>query len=116
MGGGRNCAVCHVKSPANFCIIIIFLCFASLCIHQGPNSADYYQHIQRASHVIKGAAANLMCHPLRRAAANLEKSAAKAYSVQDKITDEVKQEVLQLFVEFCDAARAYNDFLDTIDV
>jgi HPt (histidine-containing phosphotransfer) domain-containing protein len=85
-------------------------------IHQGPDSIDYYQHIQRASHVIKGAAANLMCHQLRQAAANLEKSAAKAYNAQNKITDEAKQEVLQLFDEFCDAVRMYNDYLNTIGV
>jgi HPt (histidine-containing phosphotransfer) domain-containing protein len=85
-------------------------------IDQGPETAEYYQHIQRASHVIKGAAANLMCHQLRQAAASLEKSAAKAYNAQDKITEEIKEEVLQLFDQFCDAAQMYNDYLNTIGV
>ena len=92
--GGRGTAlVCHPKSSEfaqRFTLRLVCVHFplfytplplpCLMFMHQGPDSADYYQHIQRASHVIKGAAANLMCHQLRQAAANLEKSAAKAYN------------------------------------
>mmetsp|Transcript_15813 Transcript_15813/g.22603 ORF Transcript_15813/g.22603 Transcript_15813/m.22603 type:complete len:130 (+) Transcript_15813:93-482(+) len=83
---------------------------------KGPYTDTYYQHIQRASHVIKGAASNLMCHPLRQAAADLEKSAITAYNSREFITHQIREDVHRYFAQFCVAVEAYNDYLQMIGV
>lgn len=47
-------------------------------IIQSPQDAPYHR-IMRAAHVIKGAAANLMCGQLRQASYNLEQAASRAH-------------------------------------
>lgn len=66
--------------------------------------------------MIKGAASNLMCHPLRQAAADLEKSAITAYNSRESITPEIREDVQRYFNQFCDAVEAYNDYLQMIGV
>ena len=77
---------------------------------------DGYHRILRASHVIKGAAANLMCQQLRQTATDLEKSAAIAHSAADKITDDMKHDVEKCYEDLASAVEKYNEYLDSIDV
>mmetsp|Transcript_23886 Transcript_23886/g.35306 ORF Transcript_23886/g.35306 Transcript_23886/m.35306 type:complete len:121 (+) Transcript_23886:82-444(+) len=68
---------------------------------------DSYHRIMRASHVIKGAASNLMCEQLRTTAMNLETSA--------KSVDEFSV-IKEKFDKLKSATEAYCLYLESIGV
>mmetsp|Transcript_17507 Transcript_17507/g.26064 ORF Transcript_17507/g.26064 Transcript_17507/m.26064 type:complete len:136 (-) Transcript_17507:553-960(-) len=78
-----------------------------------PNDGTFHQ-IMRASHVIKGAASNLMCKQLRHFATQLEHAAAVGQdsSVDAAALDNVKHRFYVLTV----AMSNYRAFLDSIGV
>mmetsp|Transcript_11787 Transcript_11787/g.17860 ORF Transcript_11787/g.17860 Transcript_11787/m.17860 type:complete len:126 (-) Transcript_11787:237-614(-) len=70
--------------------------------------------IRSAAHVVKGAAANLMCEDLRSTSADLEQ-VAKHYT--DKpIDSEVKGVLESKYEKLKEATEKYKDFVKTIPV
>lgn len=69
----------------------------------------------RAAHVIKGAAANLMCGQLRQASFQLEQAAARAHEAQGREA-ELRPAVLGYFAEMQRAGQNYVAFLQSIGV
>ena len=67
----------------------------------------------RASHVIKGAASNLMCAQLRYCAMHLETAASAASSAG--VTGEDK-EVVEKFDELKVAVKNYHEYLESVGV
>lgn len=67
----------------------------------------------RASHVIKGAAANLMCEPMRVAALELELCAKAAASAADS---DPLQQVLARCQNLQQAVEVFAAFLQSIGV
>mmetsp|Transcript_18381 Transcript_18381/g.22065 ORF Transcript_18381/g.22065 Transcript_18381/m.22065 type:complete len:151 (-) Transcript_18381:168-620(-) len=98
------------------------------------SDGNTYHRIMRASHVIKGAASNLMCQQLRMAAMALEKNASAAHdtagssdkdgsdkSAEDKKEVELKMKeyaeiVTEKYEVLKKAVEAYHAFLETINV
>lgn len=75
----------------------------------------------RASHVIKGAASNLMCQQLREGATNVEQAAeeANALSLEDgnsEKLEEAAEKVKEKYAELMKAVENYHEFLVSVDV
>jgi HPt (histidine-containing phosphotransfer) domain-containing protein len=72
----------------------------------------------RASHVIKGAAANLMCGQLRQASYNLEQAASRAHEASNAnhISPELMQNVQVCYNEMQQARQNYLSYLQSIGV
>lgn len=72
----------------------------------------------RAAHVIKGAAANLMCGQLRQASYNLEQAASRAHEASNAavIPPELMQNVQLYFTEMQQARQNYLSYLQSIGV
>ncbi|KAL7468965.1 hypothetical protein ACHAXS_009201 [Conticribra weissflogii] len=75
--------------------------------------------IMRASHVIKGASANLMCQELREAATNLEQAAAAANEIAaDDVAalESASQNVKDKYIDLKKGVENYHKFLDVADI
>jgi len=74
--------------------------------------------IMRASHVIKGAASNLMCQQLREGAMDLEQAAAAANEMDsdDKALEAATQTVQEKHDELRKAVDKYHEFLESVDI
>jgi HPt (histidine-containing phosphotransfer) domain-containing protein len=74
----------------------------------------------RASHVIKGAASNLMCAQLRHGAMQLETAASSASnepSGEDDTKDtKLLQEVKDRYEELKVAVKKYHEYLESVDI
>jgi HPt (histidine-containing phosphotransfer) domain-containing protein len=71
----------------------------------------------RAAHVIKGASANLMCHQLRTAAAQLEQAASVAHDAGGVAAPPDLQAAVQVrFGDLQQATLNYLAFLQSIGV
>jgi len=73
-------------------------------------------HITRAAHVIKGAAANLMCGELKETASMLEKVAQKASSDPNPSNPAILSEVQARYEALRTAVQNYNAHLESIGV
>lgn len=83
---------------------------------QNPTDSPFVQ-IMRASHVIKGAASNLMCGQLRKTAMNLESAASAAANDPSGASNEtVLQPVQERFEELKVAVSNYHDYLESVGV
>jgi HPt (histidine-containing phosphotransfer) domain-containing protein len=82
---------------------------------QNPQEAPYHR-IMRAAHVIKGAAANLMCHQLRAASYALEQAAKAAHEAGANITPQHQAAVQQNVAGLQQAAANLVQFLKSIGV
>mmetsp|Transcript_28096 Transcript_28096/g.56301 ORF Transcript_28096/g.56301 Transcript_28096/m.56301 type:complete len:127 (-) Transcript_28096:44-424(-) len=67
--------------------------------------------IMRAAHVIKGAAANLMCYQLRLTAQNMERSASLA-----GVSESAAAEVHTGYVELQSALSAFHQMLESLGI
>jgi HPt (histidine-containing phosphotransfer) domain-containing protein len=70
----------------------------------------------RAAHVVKGAAANLMCTQLRAASMNLEQAANAAHEAGAGITLVHQQAVQQYFTDLQVAGNNFAQFCTSIGV
>jgi len=71
----------------------------------------------RAAHVIKGAAANLMCNQLRQSALQLEQAAKKAHEAGGTAAPAELQSAVQTqYNNLSQAAQNYTAFLQSIGV
>eukprot|EP00978_Attheya_sp_CCMP212_P003727 scaffold7912_cov49-Attheya_sp.AAC.5 len=85
-----------------------------------------FMDIKRSAHVIKGASSNLMCEPLRNAAADLEKAASLGYDAHKSKSNMERTEDLDLDPEWKNvkelvpvlrkATVNYHEFLKSISV
>ena len=84
---------------------------------QNPQDAPYLR-IMRAAHVIKGAAANLMCAQLRQASYNLEQAASRANEASSSgaIPSELIQNVQHYYTEMQQARQNFTSYLQSIGV
>jgi HPt (histidine-containing phosphotransfer) domain-containing protein len=95
-------------------------CFAHflslLFILQNPVDSPFVQ-IMRASHVIKGAASNLMCAQLRKCAMHLETAASSAANEPSgEGNPKVLQEVKDRYEELKVAVKKYHEYLESVDI
>ena len=79
---------------------------------QNPQDEPYLS-IMRSAHLLKGAAANLMCGPLRAAAKQLEDAARAAHA---GVTPELQAAVQSAYAGLQQAAQNYVNFLQSIGV
>jgi HPt (histidine-containing phosphotransfer) domain-containing protein len=70
----------------------------------------------RAAHVIKGAAANLMCGQLREASMQLEQSASRAHEAGAAITPDMSMAVQTSYAAMQLAGQNFFTFLQSIGV
>ena len=72
----------------------------------------------RAAHVIKGAAANLMCGQLRQASYNLEQAASRAHEASNaaSVPPELIQNVQHYYSEMQQARQNYMSYLQSIGI
>ncbi len=75
----------------------------------------------RASHVIKGASANLMCQQLRNGAKNVEQAAEEANALSSEDGDSEKLEeaakkVKENYADLMKAVENYHEFLISVGV
>jgi HPt (histidine-containing phosphotransfer) domain-containing protein len=70
----------------------------------------------RAAHVIKGAAANLMCGQLRQASMQLEQAAAAAHEAGPNVPPELQLAVQTHYAAMQQAGHNYLAFLQSIGV
>jgi HPt (histidine-containing phosphotransfer) domain-containing protein len=70
----------------------------------------------RAAHVIKGAAANLMCGQLREASMQLEQSASRAHEAGPGITPDMTMAVQTNYAAMQQAGQNFFAFLQSIGV
>ena len=84
---------------------------------QNPQNEPYL-NIMRSAHLLKGAAANLMCGPLRQAAMRLEEAARAAHGATgtNNVSPEQKAAVQAAYTGLQQAAQAYVAFLQSIGV
>ena len=71
-------------------------------------------NIRSAAHVVKGAAANLMCEPLRLAAYDLE-IVAKNAPPDEPLTHAIKLDLHAAFERLKDAGSRYNKYVDGLE-
>jgi HPt (histidine-containing phosphotransfer) domain-containing protein len=71
--------------------------------------------IRSAAHVVKGAAANLMCEPLRAAAYGLE-MVAKSAPPNEPVTEQIRENLQRAYEALQEAARNYKKFVDNQDI
>jgi HPt (histidine-containing phosphotransfer) domain-containing protein len=85
-------------------------------ILQNPTDSPFIQ-IMRASHVIKGAASNLMCGQLRKTAMNLETAASTAANDPNGASNTtVLQPVQARYEELKVAVANYHAYLKSVGV
>lgn len=84
---------------------------------QSPSDGHFHK-IQRAAHVIKGAASNLMCHELRATGAALEQAASKGNSVESEPAEaaEAMEKVKACYDALKQANDNYHEFLESVDI
>mmetsp|Transcript_16099 Transcript_16099/g.29897 ORF Transcript_16099/g.29897 Transcript_16099/m.29897 type:complete len:129 (+) Transcript_16099:328-714(+) len=83
---------------------------------RNPTDSPFIQ-IMRASHVIKGAASNLMCAQLRHSAMNLESAASAAANDSNGVSNpSVLQPVQEKYEELKVAVANYHDYLKSVGV
>jgi len=83
---------------------------------QNPQDQPYYR-IMRAAHVVKGAAANLMCQKLRMAAMNLEDAARAAHEAGETAApSNIQANVQARFGEMQQAVQGFLNFLQSIGI
>eukprot|EP00980_Cylindrotheca_fusiformis_P000673 scaffold167_cov110-Cylindrotheca_fusiformis.AAC.1 len=83
---------------------------------ESPGDSPFVQ-IMRASHVIKGAASNLMCAQLRKCAMELETTASAASKTDPDGKDkEIMKGVEDKFKELEDAVKRYHEYLESVGV
>jgi HPt (histidine-containing phosphotransfer) domain-containing protein len=82
---------------------------------RAPTEAPFHK-IMRASHVIKGAASNLMCSQLRTTAMNLEQAASAAHELGGSADAAVMENVKVRYMELKAAVENYHAFLTSIGV
>ena len=71
----------------------------------------------RAAHVVKGAAANLMCGQLRQAALNLEQAAKQAHEAGGTSSPQEMQAVVQTrHTELKQATQTFISFIQSLGV
>lgn len=70
----------------------------------------------RASHVIKGAASNLMCAQLRLTAMELEQAASQANDLDPSMAHTVMGNVQARYMDLKQAVENYHAFLYSIGV
>ena len=70
----------------------------------------------RAAHVIKGAAANLMCGQLRQASMQLEQAASQAHEAGPNMTPELAMAVQTYYGGMQQAGQNFLAFLQSIGV
>jgi len=83
---------------------------------QNPQDNPYHR-IMRAAHVIKGAAANLMCQQLRLAAMQLEQAASAAHEAGETAAPSNIQANVQTRVsELQLAVQSYLNFVQSLGI
>lgn len=83
---------------------------------QSPQGDPYHQ-IMRAAHVVKGAAANLMCGQLRNAAMNLEQAAKQTHEAGGTLAPQALQSAVQTrHAELQQATQSYMAMLQTLNI
>jgi HPt (histidine-containing phosphotransfer) domain-containing protein len=83
---------------------------------QKPTDEPYHR-IMRAAHVIKGAAANLMCGQLREASMQLEQSASRAHEAGAAgVTPDMTLAVQSHYTAMQQAGQNFFAFLQSIGV
>ncbi|GAX21027.1 hypothetical protein FisN_1Lh301 [Fistulifera solaris] len=83
---------------------------------QNPGEAPYHL-IMRAAHVVKGAAANLMCGQLRTAAMNLEQTSKQVHEAGGTSAPQDIQAQVQLrYSELQVAVQNYMELLKTLNI
>eukprot|EP00541_Cyclophora_tenuis_P019466 CAMPEP_0116551932 /NCGR_PEP_ID=MMETSP0397-20121206/6218_1 /TAXON_ID=216820 /ORGANISM="Cyclophora tenuis, Strain ECT3854" /LENGTH=130 /DNA_ID=CAMNT_0004076851 /DNA_START=92 /DNA_END=484 /DNA_ORIENTATION=+ len=82
---------------------------------RNPSEAPFHR-IMRASHVIKGAASNLMCAQLRHAAMELEQVASQANDVDPSMAQQLMGNVQARYMDLKRAVENYHSFLYSIGV
>jgi HPt (histidine-containing phosphotransfer) domain-containing protein len=83
---------------------------------QNPQGEPFYQ-IMRAAHVVKGAAANLMCQSMRHTAMQLEDAARRTHESGGMAAPADMQATVQArFLEMQQASQQYFHYLQTIGV
>lgn len=88
--------------------------FPLVPLFQNPQGTPYHQ-IMRSAHLLKGAAANLMCGPLRAAAMQLENSARAAHEQgETSAPPDVQAAVQTAHVNLQQAAQNFVAFLFSI--
>lgn len=76
-----------------------------------------FVQIMRASHVIKGAASNLMCAQLRKCAMQLETAASSAANdASGESNPEVLKEVQEKYEELKVAVKSYHEYLESVGI
>jgi HPt (histidine-containing phosphotransfer) domain-containing protein len=92
----------------------------SLLLSRFQNPQDNpYHRILRAAHVIKGAAANLMCGQLRQASFALEQAATRAHEAAltgAPVPPDCRQAVQQCYQDMQWAGQNYVAYLQSIGV
>lgn len=87
---------------------------ANHCI-PSPQNPVILLSIRSAAHVVKGAAANLMCEPLRAAAYGLE-MVAKSAPPNEPVTEQIRENLQRAYEALQEAARNYKKFVDNQDI
>jgi len=83
---------------------------------RNPQDSPFVQ-IMRASHVIKGAASNLMCAELRRTAMNLETAASTAANDPSGASNnQALQDIQNRYNELKVAVQNYHAYLQQVGV
>lgn len=84
--------------------------------HQNPVDSPFVQ-IMRASHVIKGAASNLMCAQLRQCAMQLETAASSAANdPAGQNNPQVLKDVQAKYEELKVAVKNYHEYLESVGI
>lgn len=105
------------KSDAHSLLFFVLLLFCSIIkTKKSPEDSPFVQ-IMRASHVIKGAASNLMCGELRQCAMKLETAASSAANESNGKNDtELLEGVKGVYEDLKVAVENYQKYLKKIGV
>ena len=102
--------------PHRFVVVVVVVVVGFLFFIQNPGDTPFVQ-IMRASHVIKGAASNLMCAELRKCAMQLETAASSAANDEKDLSDTVAlQDVKDKFAELEAAVKKYHEYLESVGI
>jgi len=83
---------------------------------QNPQDQPYHR-IMRAAHVIKGAAANLMCQQLRMTAMQLEQAASAAHDAGETAApSNIQANVQARFGDLQQAVQSYLQFVQSLGI
>ena len=95
---------------------MLLLFFSIIKTKKSPEDSPFVQ-IMRASHVIKGAASNLMCGELRQCAMKLETAASSAANESNGKNDtELLEGVKGVYEDLKVAVENYQKYLQKIGV